>query len=480
VSLVPTRSALLLSLLLATLGATGACGQTPAELCGADADCDSCERCVDGACLIDAKQLNACGQCSSSPEDPCCGDGRRDLDELCDGDCPSSCEPPDACTLATLSGSPETCDASCEQTPITACTNGDGCCAPGCDHSDDDDCPQPCEGSYPCSTGCCAWSIETVDGAEYTGEHAALVVDGLGHPHLSYFDGITTDLKYGYYDGASWSLEAIDASNDSGRYTAIALDSQDRPLIAYQDDGYGEIKLARREGVGWAVETVASPGMNARYAGLAVDDGDIPHLCFQADYGLPIDLEYAVWDGAVWQTETVDTGGTVGKYASIALDAQGRPHLSYSVMYGGESSWRYAYRDDGGAWQITTIDSSFTFDVVEDTSIAVDGAGVVHISASSGIVSYARGSGAVFDVVDVAGGSYTSLALDPSGQPLLAYHDGLAGTLNFAYRIGAAWASQVVDDAGTVGTYAALAVGPDGAPHIAYHDRSNRQLKLAR
>lgn len=74
---------------------------------------------------------------------PACGDGAVDEGELCDGNCPSSCTAPDACTTALLSGAAETCDAACTYDSITACTSGDGCCPTGCSYDADNDCPMP-------------------------------------------------------------------------------------------------------------------------------------------------------------------------------------------------------------------------------------------------------------------------------------------------------------------------------------------------
>ena len=93
---------------------------------------------------------------------PECGDGVIQAPELCDGDCPASCDDTVACTADELTGSAEECDAMCSFTPITACENGDGCCPDGCDVSTDDDCsascgngtveaPETCDGDCPTS-----------------------------------------------------------------------------------------------------------------------------------------------------------------------------------------------------------------------------------------------------------------------------------------------------------------------------------------
>ncbi|MBN1770375.1 MAG: hypothetical protein JXB32_03870, partial [Deltaproteobacteria bacterium] len=77
-----------------------------------------------------------------------CGNGIwEEPDELCDpyvhpslpGDCPDFCHDGDACTVDLLNHA-GTCLAECSFTPIVACANDDGCCAPGCDAATDTDC----------------------------------------------------------------------------------------------------------------------------------------------------------------------------------------------------------------------------------------------------------------------------------------------------------------------------------------------------
>jgi MYXO-CTERM domain-containing protein len=70
-----------------------------------------------------------------------CNNGVVDPGEACDGNCPATCAPSgDACMPVALTGAAATCDAACTPQPITQCIGGDGCCAPGCDVSNDSDC----------------------------------------------------------------------------------------------------------------------------------------------------------------------------------------------------------------------------------------------------------------------------------------------------------------------------------------------------
>jgi len=74
---------------------------------------------------------------------PVCGNGVLETGELCDGDCPTSCDDQDPCTRDVLSGGAATCDAVCSHPAKTAddCADLDGCCPAGCAAVGDLDCP---------------------------------------------------------------------------------------------------------------------------------------------------------------------------------------------------------------------------------------------------------------------------------------------------------------------------------------------------
>jgi len=88
-----------------------------------------------------------------------CGDGVLDEGELCDtgiaagqpGACPTECDSGDPCISAVLlSGG--TCLAHCEFSAITEPRHGDGCCPPGANAANDDDCDPVC-GNDVCEPG---------------------------------------------------------------------------------------------------------------------------------------------------------------------------------------------------------------------------------------------------------------------------------------------------------------------------------------
>jgi uncharacterized protein (TIGR03382 family) len=97
------------------------------------------------------------------PNAVACADGTVDgPEEKCDraiaegmpGACPATCAVEDACRPVQLQGDPMLCSAECVAgEPITACANGDGCCAEGCSAAEDNDC---IDGGPPTPSGGCA------------------------------------------------------------------------------------------------------------------------------------------------------------------------------------------------------------------------------------------------------------------------------------------------------------------------------------
>lgn len=93
-----------------------------------------------------------------------CGNGVVDAGETCDtaiangtGTCPTMCIDGNACTQNVLANS-GTCTAACVFPPITNPANGDGCCPPGANANNDNDCAPVCgngvtEGTEQCDDG---------------------------------------------------------------------------------------------------------------------------------------------------------------------------------------------------------------------------------------------------------------------------------------------------------------------------------------
>ena len=216
------------------------------DVCFDKGDCLSCERCIEGACVVDSSLLNACGACEpTTPEEICgdgkdndcdgdtdegcavntCGNGVVDLpDETCDtaianglaGSCPISCDDGLVCTQDSLIGN--ACTLACDNQAISACVGGDGCCASGCNEANDSDCAT-------------TWAVEigtndTELEGMIVGADGALVVTG-GHFNSNSLLNNLVVLKIGADGNALWQM--LFESNTESRGVA---------LTQTQDNGY--------------------------------------------------------------------------------------------------------------------------------------------------------------------------------------------------------------------------------------------------
>lgn len=125
-----------------TLPADAGDGRNPGSAAEADASLSSpaCPVGVtDGCCPAGASRA-ADADCA-----PTCGNAEVEVGELCDGNCPSSCNDDDACTVDSQQGKASTCDLTCSHKQLGAVpVRSDGCCPRGASRATDGDCPAAC------------------------------------------------------------------------------------------------------------------------------------------------------------------------------------------------------------------------------------------------------------------------------------------------------------------------------------------------
>ncbi len=123
------------------------------------------------------------------------------------------------------------------------------------------------------------------------------------------------------------------------------------------------------------------------------------------------------------------------------------------------------------------------------TSLALDASGNPHVSYyddTTDDLKYARKSGGVWTIETADGsanfvGVYTSLALDASGNPHVSYQDNTTDDLKYARKSGGVWTIETADgSANFVGSYTSLALDASGNPHVSYYDNTTGNLKYAR
>ncbi|MBC8275708.1 MAG: Ig-like domain repeat protein [Chloroflexi bacterium] len=147
-----------------------------------------------------------------------------------------------------------------------------------------------------------------------------------------------------------------------------------------------------------------------------------------------------------------------------------------------------AHADPG--WQTPETVDAGSSNVGEFSSIAVDSSGYPHIAyyddAFNGLwyasKSASGWSKTMFDGgAGAAGydrGRYLSLALDDSDHPHISYYDATKQELCYAYYDGS-WHTETVDSTGDVGKFSSIAVDSGGHPHISYYDDTSDNLKYA-
>jgi len=188
-----------------------------------------------------------------------------------------------------------------------------------------------------------------------------------------------------------------------------------------------------------------------------------------------------------------ETGGTVGQYTCLALDASGNPVVSYrdsshvdlNVMHcndpncaGGDESIASPDAVGVGTYTSLALDASGN-PVVSYNDMANDDLKLLHC----GNVNCTAGNSITSP--DTAGdvGEYTSLALDASGNPVVSYRDYTNLDLKVLHCndpncTGGDESITSPDTAGDVGTYTSLVLDADGNPVVSYYDGTSMDLQV--
>ncbi|MHC4600466.1 MAG: hypothetical protein ACYS47_15840, partial [Planctomycetota bacterium] len=278
-----------------------------------------------------------------------------------------------------------------------------------------------------------------------------------------------------------------------GIYASHKVDSNGWSHVAYYDETNESLKYVHYDGTRWVTETVDLSGEVGEYCALALDTNDLPHVSYY-DSGNGA-LKYAHFDGTKWQKITLDSNGDPGYYTSIGTYLNTVPNPDVTEIF-------ISYYDDSNS-ELRVAHWTGTFWSIEviyngsghHSSLAVDSTGEPHVAFYhhqwDELYYFYKVAGAWADhgnagQVHTSGGEYCSLALDQNDRARIAFYDGntLNGSVLYTWWNGSNWPGSpaVVDDgdrgmgAGNeydVGQYCSLALNSLDRALVAYYDADN-------
>jgi hypothetical protein len=294
-------------------------------------------------------------------------------------------------------------------------------------------------------SGATGWSL-VGSGGFSTGAASciSLASDSAGHLYVGYIDAGTNKATLMKFSGATWAkLGDAPAASGTANYASVALDPGSNPCLAFEDITAGYADMYWYNG-SWHEYAGAAVSLGAAtYTSLAFDSAGGPCVAFR-DAGSKATVRRFI-NGTGWTP--VGSAGFSGPNPvdiSLAAANSGPLYVAYqdggvagskaSVMKFDGSSWTYAGSQGISSGQATR------------TSIKANAQGVPYIAFVDGgngnkaTVMYYTGSGSLgwsavgSGTVSSGQADFTSLALDSSDTPYVAFQDGGAGVTVMVFK----------------------------------------------
>jgi hypothetical protein len=268
--------------------------------------------------------------------------------------------------------------------------------------------------------------------------------------------------------------------------TSHVLDVRGYPHFAANDSLGGALYYLFNAAGSWTATPIAATAETDR-AILRMGSENTPHIVFQTTAGSKTRLRHAWKEGSTWQVEET-LGDDAPDFFGFAVDSADGLHVSYRRPAGpGAYELVYLAKQSGNPWSSAVIPTAGS---VEFSSIAIDGAGAVHIVynelTTAGLHHTTNATGRwVGEVVHQSPrgswGRFNSTVIErAAGRIHIAYYDSVGANLRYAEKqFGGEWTYSLVDGIGDVGRYCAMGLSWSQLL-IAYGDASTGQVKLAR
>jgi hypothetical protein len=166
------------------------------------------------------------------------------------------------------------------------------------------------------------------------------------------------------------------------------------------------------------------------------------------------------------------------------IDSANNPHISYFEY--DYCKLKYAYWN-GYTWSTQTVDEPSTGSgtVGNGSSIALDSSNrpqIAYRSTSPDQLKFARwnGTGWKIEIVDDLPVLDPSLVIDDYDVPFISYYDVDSANLKYAVWTISLWYKETVDASLNVGRWSSIALDSIGVPHISYYDLYWEDLKYAK
>lgn len=291
-------------------------------------------------------------------------------------------------------------------------------------------------------------------------------------------------------DVHGWNLEVVDfdpGGDDYGQYNSLVFDNSNNPIISYYNASPGNetLKCAWRNANPWNYYNIDSPG-KGQFTSIDINSDGNPRISYYDETNTFI--KFAWWTGAGWNTEKVDNSANVGQDSSLIFNNSNTGYISYYDL--GNNTLKCAVsnsaRPAGLNWTSSQLNNPG--DGGANTSIALDDTEKPCIAYSKGgELHYIKYNGATWDdsLVENAGFSGLggiSLTLDNSNNPIISYYDDNNQSVKVAVKNGGSWDITVLDTT-LIGGDTSVAIDPSTC-HIwviYYYSQfgGNGDLKLA-
>ncbi len=352
-------------------------------------------------------------------------------------------------------------------------------------------------------TGCASttlWTCTIVeDTANSVGWYSSIAFSPSGNAWVSYADLTARTLKLARYVGSSgsgctstaWTCSTIDdPANNVGEYTSIAFDPAGTAWVSYYDATANTIKIAN----------LKRGGEIGISAGLAGANGDA-HIESHADMTTTSDtvnrddadcIGGGTWNNGKWFESEEATGVALPAGSGTAqcteiswnLDlSQAQQNTTYRFVVASNDS----FRKDKGYWRGMSSISQYATLTTE--------ASTTKIYSKDNQAKFANCSNASWGCVTVddpanSVGAFSSIAIDPAGNPWIAYQDTTGVSFKVARFVGsggtgcggspAAWTCENINALSNVPQEFLIAFSPLGVPWVSYFEATSTNLRVAK